>query len=100
MFAHLSADEPTTFFDPTCGLPLFRAPVGRSLADFKNDTTVNGWPSFRDAEVVVANVRVDATTGHVYSACGTHVGDYAPDAAGSRYCIDLVCISGNPAVSL
>jgi hypothetical protein len=43
-----------------CGLPLFTAPQNRSLADFKADTTEHGWPSFRPAELIAANVRAIA----------------------------------------
>ena len=31
----LPASGVTTFYDSVCGAPLFRAPVGRSLADFQ-----------------------------------------------------------------
>ena len=48
----------TTFYDSVCGLPLFRAPMNRTLAEFKADTEEHGWPSFRDDEVVKENVRV------------------------------------------
>ncbi|CAE8680726.1 unnamed protein product [Polarella glacialis] len=49
-------DSQRTFYDAQCGLPLFVAPKGRSFADFKQESTVHGWPSFRDGEVVIANV--------------------------------------------
>jgi len=86
----------TTFYDSVCGLPLFRAPVNRSLDDFKADTDEHGWPSFRSEEVVNDNVRTDKD-GFVYSACGTHLGSYLPDAKGPRWCMDLSCIAGNQA---
>lgn len=85
----------TTFYDSSCGVPLFRAPVNRSMADFKADTDEHGWPSFRAAEVVSEHVIVDKD-GFVYSSCGTHLGSFLPDSAGPRYCMDLACISGNP----
>merc|ERR1712194_765122 len=53
-------DGVTTFFDSVCGLPLFRAPLNRSLDDFKADTDEHGWPSFRLAEVVAGNVVHDS----------------------------------------
>ena len=87
----------TTFYDSVCGLPLFRAPVNRTLADFEADTQEHGWPSFRPAEVVAENVVTDKTSGFVTSKCGTHLGSYLPDARGPRWCMDLSCISGNAA---
>lgn len=89
----------TTFYDSVCGLPLFRAPLNRSLAAFKADTDEHGWPSFRTAEVVAANVVTDVKSGLVSSRCGTHLGSYLPDGAGPRWCMDLSCIAGSPAGS-
>lgn len=83
----------TTFYDSVCGLPLFRAPVNRSLADFEKDTDEHGWPSFREAEVVAENVLIK--DGLVTSACGTHLGTYLPDEQGPRWCIDLACVAGH-----
>lgn len=36
--------------------------------------------------------------GEVHSKCGTHLGHNLPDAGDprSRYCLDLVCLAGNP----
>jgi len=85
----------TTFYDPVCGLPLFRAPMNRTMAEFKADTDEHGWPSFRSAEVVAENVHTEEG-GFVYSKCGTHLGSFLPDAKGSRWCMDLSCVSGNP----
>eukprot|EP00933_Yihiella_yeosuensis_P013186 TRINITY_DN12336_c2_g1_i2.p1 TRINITY_DN12336_c2_g1~~TRINITY_DN12336_c2_g1_i2.p1 ORF type:complete len:394 (+),score=78.61 TRINITY_DN12336_c2_g1_i2:68-1249(+) len=85
----------TTFYDSTCGLPLFRTPVNRTFADFKSDTDEHGWPSFRKGEVFEENVKVDSN-GFVFSTCGTHVGSYLPDDKGARWCIDLSCIAGRP----
>ncbi|CAK8998735.1 Hypothetical protein SCF082_LOCUS5756 [Durusdinium trenchii] len=90
-----SLEGVTTFYDSVCGLPLFKAPVNRSMADFKADTDEHGWPSFRKEEVFSEHVKVDKD-GFVYSSCGTHLGSYLPDAAGPRYCMDLSCIAGNP----
>mmetsp|Transcript_36551 Transcript_36551/g.60544 ORF Transcript_36551/g.60544 Transcript_36551/m.60544 type:complete len:391 (+) Transcript_36551:49-1221(+) len=84
----------TTFYDSVCGLPLFRAPLNRTLADFKADTEEHGWPSFRRAEVVTGNVVTDIKSGFVTSKCGTHLGSYLPDKQGPRWCMDLSCISG------
>lgn len=86
----------TTFYDSVCGIPLFRAPVNRTIDDFKADTDEHGWPSFRAAEVVEGHVNNDKD-GFVYSSCGTHLGSYLPDDKGPRWCMDLSCIAGNPA---
>jgi len=86
----------TTFYDSVCGVPLFRTPINRTLADFKADTTEHGWPSFRPAEVNTEHVKTDIKTGLVTSSCGTHLGSYLPDKRGPRWCMDLSCISGNP----
>mmetsp|Transcript_48782 Transcript_48782/g.87862 ORF Transcript_48782/g.87862 Transcript_48782/m.87862 type:complete len:382 (-) Transcript_48782:72-1217(-) len=94
LFSHLSGV--TTFYDSACGLPLFRAPQNRSMSDFKADTDEHGWPSFRAAELISENVKVDKD-GIVYSSCGTHLGSYLPDTAGPRYCLDLSCLAGQPA---
>ena len=97
LFAQLDpGGAATTFYDSACGLPLFRAPVNRTLADFEADTRAHGWPSFREAEVVRENVRTNQPKpGLVTSACGTHLGTYDPDAQGPRWCIDLACVSGS-----
>jgi hypothetical protein len=86
----------TTFYDPVCGIPLFRAPMNRTMAEFKADTDEHGWPSFRSAEVISENVHTEEG-GFVYSKCGTHLGSFLPDSKGSRWCMDLSCVSGNPA---
>lgn len=92
-------NKTTTFYDSVCGLPLFTAPVDRSMADFQADTQEHGWPSFRAPEVHVDHVLVNATNGLVTSSCGTHLGTFLPDAQGDRWCIDLSCIAGQPAFS-
>ena len=93
LFSHLS-DPVTIFYDSASGIPLFRAPVNRTLADFEADTKEHGWPSFRAAEVIANHVIVSG--GLVASATGTHLGSYLPDDKGPRWCIDLSCISGMP----
>jgi len=90
-----SINGTTIFYDSVCGLPLFQAPVNRSMADFKADTDEHGWPSFRTAEIFKENVHFDEH-GFTYSKCGTHLGSYLPDAKGPRWCMDLSCIAGNP----
>lgn len=97
LFTKVDAKGVTTFYDSQCGVPLFRAPVNRTFADFKQDTNEHGWPSFRTSEVFTENVRTDEKTTFVTSVCGTHLGSYLPDSKGSRWCIDLSCISGNKA---
>ena len=88
-------NKTTTFYDSVCGIPLFVAPKGRTLAEFEADTTEHGWPSFREEELVQGNSRVDSD-GLVTSKCGTHLGSYLPDEKGPRWCLDLVCLSGRP----
>ena len=114
----------TTFYDPVCGLPLFRAPVGRSFDDWEAETKEHGWPSFRSAEVapplvrretflasttsltfmcllgaqvIAENVLTDVDGKTLVSSCGTKLGTNEPDESGDRFCMDLVCISGSPA---
>lgn len=95
LFQHMAAEIPTTFYDPVCLLPLSSAPVNRSLADFRADTTEHTCPSFCAAEAITENIVVCAD-GRALSKCGTHLGDYTPDEKEPRYCVDLVCISGQP----
>ena len=96
-FLRLDKDNVTTFYDPVCGLPLFKAPVNRSFDDFKADTKEHGWPSFRTGEVFEENMVTDRSKGGlVTSKCGTHLGTFLPDDHGERWCIDLACISGPP----
>jgi peptide methionine sulfoxide reductase MsrB len=86
----------TTYYDSVSGKPLFIAPRGRTFQEFENESKRHGWPSFRDEEVVWENVRVLETGHEVVSASGTHLGHLLPDKKGNRYCINLVCIAGNP----
>merc|ERR1711871_75887 len=98
LFNKISENNVTTFYDSVCGLPLFQAPVGRSLEDFEADTNEHGWPSFRKGEIFEDNVIIEPKKNGlqtVRSKCGTHLGTYLPDEKGIRYCIDLSCISGN-----
>mmetsp|Transcript_117887 Transcript_117887/g.184208 ORF Transcript_117887/g.184208 Transcript_117887/m.184208 type:complete len:217 (+) Transcript_117887:44-694(+) len=89
-----SAEE-ITFYDSQCGVPLYVAPKGRSYDDFKAESLKHGWPSFRAAEVVRANVYVSSHGGEVVSACNTHLGHDLPDSKGERHCINLMCMAGN-----
>lgn len=91
----MESSEPITFYDPTTARPLFVAPKGRSYADFIAESQHHGWPSFRDAELVKENVVV-LRGGETVSINGTHLGHNLPDAQGNRYCINIVCIAGNP----
>jgi len=88
-----SSADGTTFYDSVCGVPLFHVKQAR-YAYFKDETTEHGWPSFRP-EDLLDKLSITAD-GHVYSSCGTHLGSLLPDAKGDRYCLDLVCVSGNP----
>mmetsp|Transcript_52131 Transcript_52131/g.86454 ORF Transcript_52131/g.86454 Transcript_52131/m.86454 type:complete len:227 (-) Transcript_52131:168-848(-) len=85
------------YYDSVSGKPLFVAPRGRSMTDFLVESNVHGWPSFRDQEVVWSNVRV-LRDGETVSVDGTHLGHNLPDRNGNRFCINLVSVSGNPAV--
>jgi len=83
-----------TFYDPQCGIALFVAPSGRTMQEFLDESRLHGWPSFRPEELVADHVIVKSS-GEVVSACGTHLGHDTPDDAGTRYCINLICISGH-----
>ena len=87
--------EEITFYDSNTGKPLFIAPRGRSFEAFVKESTKHGWPSFRDDEVVWENVRC-LPDGETVSVDGTHLGHNLPDKKGSRYCINLVSVAGNP----
>lgn len=93
-------EDTTTFYDSVCGIPLFTAPVNRTMEDFAEDTREHGWPSFRKEEVHQGNVLIDTSNGLVTSSCGTHLGTFLPDERGDRWCIDLACISGHDSSSL
>lgn len=92
LFSNLAKGVVTVFYDSASGIPLFRAPINRTLEEFEADTREHGWPSFRAAEVIANHVIVSA--GLVTSATGTHLGSYLPDDKGPRWCIDLSCIAG------
>eukprot|EP01006_Ploeotia_vitrea_P064202 TRINITY_DN87242_c0_g1_i1.p1 TRINITY_DN87242_c0_g1~~TRINITY_DN87242_c0_g1_i1.p1 ORF type:complete len:214 (+),score=13.88 TRINITY_DN87242_c0_g1_i1:69-710(+) len=82
-----------TFLDTVTGKPLFIAPKGRSMQDWRDESAAHGWPSFRDEEVVWENVRI-LPDGETVSVDGTHLGHNLPDGNGNRYCINLVSIAG------
>ena len=84
-----------TFYDSVCGLPLFEAPIGRSMAAFEQESEHHGWPSFRPEEIITENVIINMG-GEMASVCGTHLGHNLPDMGGDRYCVDLVCVAGKP----
>eukprot|EP00930_Biecheleria_cincta_P011842 TRINITY_DN114970_c0_g1_i1.p1 TRINITY_DN114970_c0_g1~~TRINITY_DN114970_c0_g1_i1.p1 ORF type:complete len:202 (-),score=18.30 TRINITY_DN114970_c0_g1_i1:77-661(-) len=98
LFAQLDATGTTTFYDTVCGLPLFKAPVGRSFAAWRHESKEHGWPSFRSSEIVSNNI-IFKEGGEIRSVCGTHLGHNIPDMSGDRYCIDLVCIAGQQNVT-
>jgi len=95
-YASSGSSKPMIFYDSVSGLPLFRAPIGRTVDDFIAESKVHGWPSFRDDEVVWDNVRI-LKNGETVSIAGTHLGHDIPDGKGNRYCINLVSVAGNPA---
>ena len=92
-----AANGPVVFYDSNTGKPLFKAPIGRSVDEFIDESKVHGWPSFRDSEVVWDNVRVLKSSGETVSVDGTHLGHNLPDKRGNRYCINLVSVAGSPA---
>lgn len=96
------ADAPgavTIFYDSQCGIPLYMAPMGRSYADWKQESQVHGWPSFRDPEFVPGNMIVHpGYNGEIVSSCNTHLGHNFPDTQSNRHCINLMCIAGVAAV--
>mmetsp|Transcript_57490 Transcript_57490/g.151320 ORF Transcript_57490/g.151320 Transcript_57490/m.151320 type:complete len:167 (-) Transcript_57490:30-530(-) len=81
-----------TFYDSSCGLPLYTAPVGRSVAEFLQESEAHKWPSFREAEIVHENIVMDGS--EIISRCGTHLGHDLPDSRGTRHCVNLVCVAG------
>eukprot|EP00566_Odontella_aurita_P023885 CAMPEP_0113544544 /NCGR_PEP_ID=MMETSP0015_2-20120614/10770_1 /TAXON_ID=2838 /ORGANISM="Odontella" /LENGTH=208 /DNA_ID=CAMNT_0000444821 /DNA_START=183 /DNA_END=809 /DNA_ORIENTATION=- /assembly_acc=CAM_ASM_000160 len=86
---------PTTYYDSVTGVPLFTAPVGRSMDDYLKESMSHGWPSFRDEEVNWDYVRC-LSNGECISTTGTHLGHNLPDGNGNRYCINLVSVAGEP----
>jgi len=88
----------TIFYDSVTGKSLFSAPIGRTREEFIEESINHGWPSFRDAEVNMDNVRV-LEDGEVVSVDGTHLGHNLPDKNGNRYCINLVSVAGMPPVN-
>ena len=94
LFVRLEKDTVNTFYDSACGIPVFKAPIGRTYEEFKADTAEHGWPSFRGDEVIEENITVGDDGLTIYSKCGTKLGTYETDDSGTRACIDLVCIAG------
>ena len=83
------------YYDSITGKPLFVAPRGRTIDAFLEESSHHGWPSFRDEEVVWEHVRV-LPDGETVSTDGSHLGHNIPDAKGSRYCINLCSVAGQP----
>ena len=89
-------ENPTKYYDSVTGNHLFTAPMGRTMEEFLAESGSHGWPSFRDEEVNWDYVRV-LPDGECVSVTGTHLGHNIPDKKGNRYCINLVCVAGEPA---
>ena len=85
--------EQVTYYDSVTGKPLFIAPVGRTMAEFLDESREHGWPSFREEEAVWENLEVKED-GETVSKDGTHLGHNLPDDKGNRYCLNLVSLSG------
>ena len=83
-----------TYYDSITGKALFKAPMGRTMEVFIEESKRHGWPSFRDDEVVWDNVE-ELWNGEIVSKDGTHLGHNLPDMMGNRHCINLVSIAGN-----
>jgi len=90
-----ASGEEINFYDSNTGKLLFTAPKGRSMDDFLAESRSHGWPSFRDQEVNWDYVRC-LKDGETVSVDGTHLGHNLPDRKGSRYCINLVSVAGQP----
>lgn len=88
-------ENPTKYYDSVTGNHLFTAPIGRSMDEFLKESASHGWPSFRDEEVNWDYVRC-LPNGECVSITGTHLGHNIPDKKGNRYCINLVCVAGQP----
>jgi hypothetical protein len=43
----VNPNEVVTFYDSVTGKPLFKAPGGRTFAEWKSESMIHGWPSFR-----------------------------------------------------
>mmetsp|Transcript_9478 Transcript_9478/g.13933 ORF Transcript_9478/g.13933 Transcript_9478/m.13933 type:complete len:203 (+) Transcript_9478:64-672(+) len=89
-------ENPTKYYDSVTGKHLFTAPVGRTMEEYLVESGKHGWPSFRDEEVNWDYVRC-LSNGECISVTGTHLGHNLPDKSGNRYCINLVCVAGEPA---
>jgi len=94
-YSKLNPDQETVFYDSVCGLPLFVAPRGRTFEEFVQESKKHGWPSFRPEELISENVIIHKD-GRMESKCLTHLGHNLPEGGVDRYCIDLVCIAGDP----
>ena len=95
LFDRLDPNKEHIWYDSVCGLPLFVAPRGRTFDEFKEESIHHGWPSFRPAEIISENVIIH-DDGRMESKCLTHLGHNLPKGGVDRYCIDLVCIAGEP----
>jgi len=95
LFSRLDPAVETVFYDSVCGIPLFIAPRGRTFEEFEAESLKHGWPSFRPEEIVLENVIVH-DNGRMESRCLTHLGHNLPEGGVDRYCIDLVCVAGEP----
>lgn len=95
LFSRLDPAVETVFYDSVCGIPLFVAPRGRTFEEFEAESLEHGWPSFRPEEIVSENVIVH-DDGRMESRCLTHLGHNLPEGGVDRYCIDLVCVAGEP----
>lgn len=100
LFQQLNTSQMTTFYECTCGLPLFVAPVGRSFDQWRNDCERNGQLEFQEEEIIKKNTKV-LQSGDLVSICGRHVGKYTTSStSGDVYVANIACISGSPIHSI
>lgn len=95
LFQQLNASGITTLYDSTCGLPLFKAPIGRSFEEWKNECERNGELLFDEKEAICDNLRV-LQSGELVSICGTRLGEYIASSSGDYYSVNIACLSGLP----
>jgi len=82
-----------TFYDSALLREVLRIGEHRAISRFVDESLRHGWPSFRASEVIWENVRV-LDGGEVVTVDGLHLGHNLPDEHGDRFCINLVCVSG------
>merc|ERR1711924_538253 len=88
----------TTVYDSVCGMPLFKAPIGRTFEEWREESIAAGWLSFRSEEMQWPENLYVHMGGEITSICGTHIGYDIPNDNGPRFMANLACIAGEPGV--